>query len=131
MAITRKLKASRKKKESRNKLSEAAISGLAEKKGHEIVCLDIRKTGNSVADFFVICHGDSKTQVDALAKSVEEIVWKETKENPIHIEGTGNAEWVVLDYFNVVVHIFLKERREFYGIERLWADAEIKKVAGR
>jgi ribosome-associated protein len=120
---------SKKKKDEVAELREAVIRGMQEKKGHEIISLDLRKTGNSVADCFIICHGDSTTQVDALAKSVEEQVYKELKENPAHKEGFENLEWVILDYFNVVALIFVKEQREFYGVERLWADAEIKKVA--
>ena len=110
-------------------LSEAVIRGMQEKKGHDIITLDLKKTGNSVADCFIICHGESTTQVDALARSIEEQVYKELKEDPAHKEGFQNLEWVILDYFNVVALIFVKEQREFYGVERLWADAEIKKVA--
>ena len=110
-------------------LRDAIIRGMQEKKGQEIVSLDLRKTGNSVADCFVICHGGSKTQVDALARSVEEFVYKELKEDAAHKEGFENLEWVLLDYFSVVAHIFVKESREFYGVERLWADAEILQVA--
>ncbi|MEO5570271.1 MAG: ribosome silencing factor [Bacteroidia bacterium] len=120
---------SKKKKDDVELLREVVIRGLQEKKGHEIISLDLRKTGNSVADCFVVCHGESTTQVEALARSVEEQVYKELKEDPAYKEGFQNLEWVLLDYFNVVVHIFVKERREFYGIERLWADAEIQKVA--
>src|SRR6187399_2258189 len=106
---------SKKKKDDVELLREVVIMGLQEKKGHEIVSLDLRKTGNSVADCFIICHGDSTTQVDALAKSVEEQVYKELKEDPAHKEGFENLEWVILDYFNVVAFIFVKEQREFYG----------------
>lgn len=120
---------SKKKKDDVEELRNAVIRGMQEKKGHEIISLDLRKTGNSVADCYIICHGSSTTQVDALAKSVEEQVYKELKEDPSHREGFQNLEWVILDYYNVVAHIFVKERREFYGIERLWADAEILKVA--
>ena len=128
--IGTKRKSKKKKvKDDVEELREAVIRGMQEKKGHEIISLDLRKTGNSVADCFVICHGESTTQVEALARSVEEQVYKELKEDPAHREGFQNLEWVLLDYYTVVVHIFVKERREFYGIERLWADAEIQKVA--
>jgi ribosome-associated protein len=120
---------SKKKKDAYEELRDAIIEGIQEKKGHEIVSLDLRKTGNSVADCFIICHGESTTQVDAIAKSVEEVVYKNLKEDPSHKEGFQNLEWVILDYYNVVVHIFVKESREFYGIERLWADADILKIA--
>ena len=105
-------------------LVDAVISGIQEKKGHEIIAMDLKPTGSALADYFIICHGDSNTQVDALARSVEEEVQKLTGEKPVYKEGHTNAEWILLDYINVVVHIFLKEQREFYGIERFWADAE-------
>jgi ribosome-associated protein len=109
-------------------LAESVIKGLQEKKGHDIVCLDLRKLKNSVTDIFIVCHGDSKPQVEALTRSVEEIVHNEIHEWPTFIEGTQNAQWVLIDYINVVVHVFLREQRDYYGIERLWADAEIKKI---
>lgn len=111
------------KKKILNPLCESIINGIAEKKGHETVTLDMRKLGNTIADYFIICHGESKIQVDAIARSVEETVYKTLGEVPLHKEGFQNLEWVILDYFNAVVHIFVKENREFYGIERLWADA--------
>jgi ribosome-associated protein len=110
-------------------LTEAIVSGMQEKKAHLITVMDLRPTGNSIADFFVVCHGDSGTQVDAIAKSVEDEVNKLTGENPVFKEGYQNAEWILLDYINVVVHIFLKEQRDFYGIERFWADAETRRIA--
>jgi ribosome-associated protein len=117
------------KKNSGEELTSVIIHGIQEKKGKEILSLDMRNVKNAVADFFVVCHGDSRPQVEAIARSVEEEVYRKLKEDPFHKEGKENAEWVLIDYFNVVVHVFLKEKREFYGIERLWADAEIKMVA--
>ncbi len=111
------------------KLKNQVIVGMQEKKGKEIVCIDLRNIKNAIADFFVVCHADSKTHVEAIADSVEEYVEKQIGETPGHKEGKANAEWILLDYFNVVAHIFLQEQREFYGIERLWADAEIETVA--
>lgn len=118
-----------KKRDDFELLRETIIEGIQEKKGREIVSFDLRKLGSSVADCFIVCHGDSKTQVEAIARSVEEFVFKKLKEDPAHKEGLGNLEWVLLDYFSIVVHIFERESREFYGLERLWADAEIQKVA--
>ena len=109
------------------KLVEEIINGLREKKGKHIVALDLRKIENSITEFFVIASGDSNTHVNALAGSVEEEVRKALKDKPWHIEGTTNAEWVLLDYVNVVVHIFQREQREHYNIEGLWADAVSKK----
>ncbi len=111
-------------------LRDLVIEGMQEKKAKEIVSIDLRNLKNSVADFFIICHADSKTHTDAIARSVEEFVFKKQKENPFHKEGQGNSEWLLLDYLNVVVHIFQKEKRDYYGIERLWADAEIQTIAG-
>ena len=109
-------------------LADAVISGMQEKKGHNIVLMNLKPTGSALADFFVICHGDSHTQVDALARSVEEEVYRLTGENPVFKEGHTNAEWILLDYIHVVVHIFLKEQRDFYGIERFWADADTRNI---
>jgi ribosome-associated protein len=111
-------------------LRDAVVEGMQEKKAKEIVCIDLRNIKNAVADFFIICHADSKTHVDTIASSVEEIVFKKRKEEPFHREGYENSEWILLDYLTVVAHVFQKEQREFYGIERLWADAEIKRIAG-
>jgi ribosome-associated protein len=107
-------------------LVQEIINGLREKKGKDIVTLDLRKIDTSVTDFFVLCTGDSNTHVNALSGSVEEEVRKAIKDKPWHIEGTTNGEWVLLDYVNVVVHIFQRETREHYNVEGLWADAELK-----
>jgi ribosome-associated protein len=110
-------------------LRDLIVEGMQEKKAKEIVCIDMRNIKNAVTDFFVICHADSKAHIDAIAKSVEEFVFKKQKEDPYHKEGKGNSEWILLDYFNVVAHVFRQEQREFYGLERLWADAEIQRIA--
>lgn len=111
------------------RLRDLIIEGMQEKKAKEIVCVDMRNIKNAVADFFIICHADSKAHIDAIAKSVEEFVYKKIKEDPFHKEGKANSEWILLDYLNVVAHIFRQEQREFYGLERLWADAEIQRIA--
>lgn len=110
-------------------LAESAIRGIQEVKGHNVVSIDMRNLSNSVCDFFVVCHGTSDTQVEAIARSVQKIIFEELGDNPIHKEGLQKAEWVLLDYFNVVVHIFKEEAREFFNLEGLWADADIKAVA--
>jgi ribosome-associated protein len=110
-------------------LADAILKGLQEKKGKEIVMLDLRQLNSSVADIFIVCHGDSSTHVDGLARSVEETVEKITGELPMHVEGKQNSQWVLLDYISVVVHIFQSEQRAYYGIERLWADAQIREIA--
>ncbi len=109
-------------------LVDAIVTGIQEKKGHEIAVLDLKPAGSAPADFFIVCHGDSQTQVSAVAHSVEDEVERITGEKPVFKEGLTNAEWVVLDYINVVVHIFLKEQRDFYGIEKFWADADFRNI---
>ncbi|WP_199118624.1 ribosome silencing factor [Pedobacter sp. ASV28] len=105
-------------------LSEIAVQGIQEKKGSDIVRLDLRELNSSVSDYFVICNADSSTQVKAIADSVEDEIYKLTKSHPWRKEGQDNAEWIILDYLDIVVHIFRTEKRDFYGIEDLWGDAE-------
>lgn len=106
-------------------LLEAVVEGMREKKAKNIMILDLNKIENRVTDFFVICDADSNTHVNSIADSVEEIVEKLAKERAFHTEGHQNGEWILLDYINVVVHVFLREAREHYNIEGLWGDAEI------
>jgi ribosome-associated protein len=107
-------------------ISELAIFGIQEKKGNEIVRLDLRNVFSSVTDYFVVCHADSSTQVKAIANSVEDEIYKATREEPWRKEGLQYGEWILLDYIDVVVHIFRTDKREFYGVEELWGDADIK-----
>jgi ribosome-associated protein len=107
-------------------ISELVVYGIQEKKGNEIVRLDLRNIHSSVADYFVICHAESSTQVNAIAQSVEDEVFKALKLEPWRKEGLQQSEWIILDYIDVVVHIFKTDKREFYGIEDLWGDAEMK-----
>jgi ribosome-associated protein len=107
-------------------ISELAIFGIQEKKGNDIVRLDLRNIFSSVSDYFVICHADSTTQVKAIANSVEDEIFKATQQEPWRKEGLEYGEWILLDYIDVVVHIFRTDKREFYGVEDLWGDAEIK-----
>jgi ribosome-associated protein len=109
-------------------LLKSIVKGIFEKKGQDILRIDLRKLENRIADYFVICHGTSITQVDSICESVEDTVRKVAGEKPSHIEGLENCFWVLLDYGNVVVHIFLEEYRNFYSLESLWADAEIEAV---
>ncbi|HJP63230.1 MAG TPA: ribosome silencing factor [Mucilaginibacter sp.] len=107
-------------------ISELAIYGIQEKKGNDIVRLDLRNIFSSVSDYFVVCHAESATQVKAIASSVEEEIFKATQEEPWRKEGLEYGEWILLDYVDVVIHIFRTDKREFYGVEDLWGDAEIK-----
>lgn len=109
-------------------LIDYIIKGILEKKGERVLKLDFRSLGNSVCDYFIICHGNSVTQVDSIAESVELHVKKNTGEHPHHREGLENCLWVLLDYGDVVVHIFQEEYRNFYNLEALWADALIEEV---
>lgn len=107
-------------------ISEIAVMGIQEKKGNNIVRLDLRDIHSSVADYFVICHAESSTQVKAIADSVEEEIYKALKQDPWRKEGLQNGDWIILDYINVVVHVFKTEKREYYGLEDLWGDAEMQ-----
>jgi len=107
-------------------LLKSVVKGIFEKKGHNVLKIDLRKLENRIADYYVICHGSSITQVNAICDSVEDIVRKEAGEKPLHVEGLENCYWVLVDYSNVVVHIFLEEHRNFYSLESLWADADIE-----
>ena len=107
---------------------DVAIKGLQDVKGENIVCIDLTTVDNAVCDYFLVCTGNSNTQVNALAESVKREVKTTLGENPWHGEGFGNAEWIILDYVNTVVHIFQQEAREFYNLEGLWADAKISKI---
>lgn len=114
-------------KNSSERLVHSIIKAIHDKKGLEVVSIDLREIDARVCDFFVICHGDSTTQVSALGGNVEKEVKKHTGEKPWHVEGFQNAEWILLDYVNVVVHIFLNEMRTFYGLEKLWSDGKVVK----
>ncbi|WP_028295324.1 ribosome silencing factor [Olivibacter sitiensis] len=107
-------------------LSEKVIHGMQEKKGNEIVRLDMQNIHSSVSDYFVICHAESSTQVRALADSVEAEVFKAMQQEPWRKEGFEHGEWILLDYVDVVVHIFKTDKRKFYGIEELWGDADME-----
>ncbi|MGB3780834.1 MAG: ribosome silencing factor [Tunicatimonas sp.] len=112
-----------------HKLSEVVAFGMLEKKAEDVIVMDLRKVKNAVADFFVIGSGNSDTQLDAIAESVEKEVKEKLGERPWHREGTQQKEWVLLDYVTVVAHIFLRERREFFALEALWGDAVIHTVS--
>lgn len=114
----------RRKQLSSTELSQYVIEGMHEKKANHVVLMDLRKVNKAIADFFVICSGNSDTQIDAISKSVEEVVYKNVGEDPWNREGRQNREWILLDYVDVVVHIFTNEKRAFYDIESLWGDAE-------
>ncbi len=112
------------KNTSTEQLVDTIVEGIQEKKGTNIAILDMREIDSSICQFFIICDGDSNTHVDAIGNSVEDYVRKKINDKPFHIEGKENAEWILVDYVDVVVHIFQKPIRNFYNLEGLWADAK-------
>ena len=110
-------------------LADVIIEAIKEKKGSEIVLLNLKEIPNSVCDYFIVCSGDSSTQVSAIANSIDFEVKKVLNEDAWHKEGFQNSEWILLDYVTVVVQVFQPEARNFYRIEKLWSDAEIKVVS--
>ena len=113
-----------KEKISPDQLISVVVNGIEDVKGKEISILDLRDIENTVCDYFIICEGTSNTQVTAIVNSIQKKVSMELKDNAWHTEGLDNAEWVLIDYVNVVVHVFQKHIREYYDIESLWGDAK-------
>lgn len=110
--------------ENTEQLVATIVEAMDSLKGKEIVTLDLRETGTSVTDYFVICHANSKTQVDAIADKIIDEVSDKNKIKPYHVEGRDNTEWILIDFVDVVVHVFLQSMRKYYQLEELWADAE-------
>ncbi|BAX79583.1 ribosome silencing factor [Labilibaculum antarcticum] len=117
-----------KKGNTTEELVKTLIEGLHENKAVDIVKIDLRKIESSVCKYFLICHGTSSTHVNGIAVSAEEYVREKINERMWRIEGQQNSQWILLDYADVVVHIFQKEYREFYRLESLWADATVTKI---
>ena len=117
-----------KKNKGTDQLITEIVRGIEEIKGQDIEILDLREIENTVCDYFVICNGTSNTQVNAIVNSVQKLVSKVLQEKPWHVEGSNNAEWVLLDYVHVVVHVFQKQIRDFYNIEGLLGDATSLKI---
>ena len=111
-----------------DELISLIVQGIEDIKGQNISLLDLRNIENTVCDYFIICNGNSNTQVNAIVSSIQKNVSKNIREKPYHIEGVENAEWVLMDYVNVVVHVFQKHKREYYDIENLWGDAKITEI---
>lgn len=117
-----------KKSTDADQLITTIIGGIEDVKGKEITILDLREIENTVCDYFIVCEGTSNTQVNAIVNVIQKKVSKALKDNPWHVEGEENAEWVLIDYVNVVVHVFQKHIREYYDIENLWGDAKITQI---
>jgi len=117
-----------KQNENADQLITEIIKGIEGIKGQKISILDLREIENTVCEYFIVCEGTSNTQVNAISGSIQKVVSKALHDKPWHVEGEGNAEWILLDYVNVVVHIFQKHIREYYDIESLWGDAKITDI---
>ena len=117
------------KEKSANNLLEEIIRGIENVKGEDIQKMDLREIENTPCEFFVICSANSNTQVTAVVNSIQKTVSKALQEKPFHTEGLEVAEWVLIDYVNIVVHVFQKQTREFYNIEELWGDAKSTLIA--
>ena len=116
------------RKNNYDELLALIIDGIENVKGENITIMDLRHIYSRSADYYIICDGNSNTQVNAIAGSIQRTVSKQTSDKPWHVEGTELSNWVLMDYVNVVVHIFQKETREFYNLEDLWGDAEITTI---
>lgn len=110
-------------------IADVVIDSIQDKKGEDIVVLDLQKVPDTITDYFIICHADNTTQVRAIANNILDAVEQKTGNAPFSKEGFSNAEWILIDYLNTVVHVFYKEKRTFYQLEELWHDAQIKKIA--
>jgi ribosome-associated protein len=110
------------------KKRELILEAIREKKGHEIVSIDLSEVENSICDCFIICHGESVTQVGAITESIERKLKEEALIKAHHVEGLQNSQWVLLDYFDTLVHVFQEEFRAFYRLQELWADGKVTKV---
>jgi|TARA_A200000159_G_scaffold39301_1_gene35818 ribosome-associated protein len=117
------------KKEREKQLVDEIILGIENVKGENIHQLDLRELDNTPCDFFIVCSGNSNTQVSAIVNSVQKTVSKSLHEKPFHTEGLDNAEWVLIDYVSVVVHVFQNQIRDYYNIEELWGDAKSIQIA--
>mgnify|MGYP000406503745 FL=1 len=117
-----------KKPVSTDELISVIIKGIDDVKGDDIQLLDLRELENTVCDYFIICSGNSNTQVNAITGSIQKLVSKELKDKPWHIEGQNNSEWILMDYYEVIVHVFLKDKRAFFKLEELWGDAKFTNI---
>lgn len=119
------MKKKKKNSEDTQQLLETIVEGILDKKGNNIAILKLAAIDNSVCDYFVICDADSNRQVDAITFNVEKMAKEKLNEKVVRIEGLENSQWVLMDYFSIIVHVFQKQYRTFYNLEALWADSEI------
>ena len=112
----------------KNELLESIIEGIQEKKGKNITTIELKGIAGTVCDHFVICEGNTPTQVSAVAESIEEMVKKNTTESPLRVQGKQRSEWIGMDYGSIIVHIFVPELRSFYNLDHLWEDARLENI---
>lgn len=112
----------------KNELNDNIIDAIQDIKGKNIVIIDLKSIGEAPADYFIVCEGESTTQVKAIADNIEKKIKQNLSTSPSHLEGAQHANWILVDYFNTVVHVFHPETRAFYEIEDLWSDGEIIEV---
>lgn len=117
-----------KKSDKEGTLKNLVVLGMQDKKGQDIAIIDLRSHKNAIADFFIVCSGTSNTHVESIADSIDDMVFKQSKESPRHKEGYETAEWILVDYVDVVAHVFQKSKRGHYALEELWGDAEIEYI---
>ncbi len=110
------------------KLVNVILEAIREKKGQRIVKIDLKEVQNSICDYFIICEGESNTQVNALAENIGKQTHTILHNPPHHIEGRENAQWILLDFFSIVVHVFQKDQRSFYKLEDLWSDGKLELI---
>jgi len=115
----------KRKNEIKVDLVTAIVEGMQDKKAQDISVLNLKKIGSAVASYFILCTGQASTQIEAIAEGIMESAYKKSGQRPWRKEGFANKEWVLLDYIDVVVHIFHQEKRELYSLDMLWGDAEI------
>ena len=120
--------AGKKKQENSESLSKVIVEGMLEKKATDVLVMDLRGINGAFADFFILCNGNSDTQVDAISDSIEEYVEKHIDERVWRKEGHKNKEWILLDFVDVVANVFKKETRSFYNLEQLWGDAKLNYI---
>ncbi|NNC95899.1 MAG: ribosome silencing factor [Chitinophagales bacterium] len=117
----------KKKVATANILRNAVVDAILDKKGNDVVSLDLSEVSEAISDYFIICHGDSSTQVQAIADHIRDKIKKDYKQVPAFVEGYNNLEWILLDYIDIVVHVFHREARLKYQLEELWNDATVYK----
>lgn len=122
--MSKSLKKSTKPVDASEEIVSWVVKGMQDKKAQEIMVLDLRNVANAFTDFFVICSGTSDTQIEAISSSVDKEVWESGKLHVHAVEGKANREWILMDYYDVIVHVFLKEKRSFFKLEELWGDAK-------